>query len=57
MNGRVMYRDDQNVARPDPAERSRMTMKERAVRNCKETIIREASQSNEIMGIYPLLFT
>jgi len=47
----------QNVARSDPAERSRMTMMERAVRNCKETIIREASQSNEIMGIYPLLST
>jgi IS605 OrfB family transposase len=45
----------QNVARSDPAERSRMTMMERAVRNCKETIIREASQDHEISGIYPLL--
>ncbi len=47
----------QNVARSDPAERSRMTMMERAVRNCKETIIREASQDHEISGIYPLLST
>ncbi|MHA1356921.1 MAG: hypothetical protein ACTSRC_02310 [Candidatus Helarchaeota archaeon] len=29
----------QNVASTDPAERSRMTMMERAVRNCKETQI------------------
>jgi len=57
MDGRVMYRDAQNVARSDPAERSRMTMMERAVRNCKETIIREASQCDEIIGIYPLLST
>jgi len=35
----------------------KMTMMERAVRNCKETIIREASQDHEIMGIYPLLLT
>ena len=47
----------QNVARSDPAERSRMTMMERAVRNCKETIIREASQDHEIMRIYLLLST
>ena len=30
---------------------------ERAVRNCKETIIREASQDHEIMGMYPLFLT
>ncbi len=47
----------QNVASSDPAERSRMTMMERAVRNCKDTIIREASQCDEIMGSYPLLST
>jgi len=47
----------QNVARSDPAERSRMTTMERAFRKCKDTIVREASQCDEIMGIYPLLST
>ncbi|NVM28413.1 MAG: hypothetical protein HWN65_06190 [Candidatus Helarchaeota archaeon] len=49
--------DSQDVARPDPAERHQMTMMERAFRKCKDTIIREASQGDEIIGIYPLLST
>ena len=57
MDGRVMCRETQDVARPDPAERSRMTMMARAVRNCKDTIIQEASQRDEIIGIYPVLST
>jgi putative transposase len=52
-----VFLKSQYVARSDPAERSRMTMMERAVRNCKDTIIREAGQDHEIMGMYPLLLT
>jgi putative transposase len=52
-----VFLKSQNVARSDPAERSQMTMMERAVRNCKETIIREASQCDEIIGMYPLSST
>ncbi len=52
-----IFLNTQHVASSGPAERSQMTMMERAVRNCKETIIREASQDHEIMGIYPLLLT
>ncbi|MFX1294178.1 MAG: recombinase family protein [Promethearchaeota archaeon] len=49
---------DRAFIRSDPVERSRMMMRmERAVRNCKETIIREASQCNEIREMYPLLPT
>ncbi len=52
-----VFLKSQHVARSDPAERSRMTMMERAVRNCKETIIREASQDHELTGSYQLLYT
>ncbi|NVM56190.1 MAG: hypothetical protein HWN66_21010, partial [Candidatus Helarchaeota archaeon] len=57
LNIGAVFLKSQNVARSDPAERSRMPMMERAFRNCKDTIIREASQCDEIMGIYPLLST
>ena len=52
-----VFLNTQNVARPDPAERHQMTMMERAFRKCKDTIIREANQCAEIIGIYPLLTT
>jgi|GEM_PF-847122 len=52
-----VYLDTQNVARSDPAERSQMTRMERAFCKCKDTILQEASQGNEIMRQYPLLST
>ncbi|NVM54470.1 MAG: IS200/IS605 family element transposase accessory protein TnpB [Candidatus Helarchaeota archaeon] len=52
-----VFLNTQNVARPDPAERHQMTITERAFRKCKDAIIREASQCDEIIGIYPLLST
>ena len=57
LNIAEVFLNTQNVARPDPAERHQMTMMARAVRNCKDTIIREASQNDKIMGIYPVLST
>ncbi|MFX1293892.1 MAG: IS200/IS605 family accessory protein TnpB-related protein [Promethearchaeota archaeon] len=52
-----IFLKSQHAARSDPAERSRMTMMERAVWNCKEPIIREASQDHEMRGMDPLLST
>ncbi|NVM55391.1 MAG: hypothetical protein HWN66_16915, partial [Candidatus Helarchaeota archaeon] len=52
-----VFLNTQNVARPDPAERHRMKIMERAFRKCKDAIIREASQCDELIGIYPLLST
>ncbi|NVM27360.1 MAG: IS200/IS605 family element transposase accessory protein TnpB [Candidatus Helarchaeota archaeon] len=57
LNIAEVFLSTQDVARPDPAERSRMTMMARAVRNCKDTIIREASHRDEIIGIHPVLST
>ncbi|MFX1296565.1 MAG: zinc ribbon domain-containing protein [Promethearchaeota archaeon] len=52
-----IFLSTQDVARADPAKRSRMTTMVRTFRKCKEIIVREASQGDEIMGMYSLLST
>ncbi|MFX1296029.1 MAG: hypothetical protein ACFFD2_14415 [Promethearchaeota archaeon] len=50
-----IFLESQDIARDNPAERSGMTT--RAFHNCKNTIVREAKQCDEIMGMDLFLST